>query len=150
MPGAPTTSRAVNHYWFIPPFGLTQEGKDYTVQGFWGAEIAVGDRRRANPRLTEDPSVFLQEIDCEECQLVLWKQAAHALNAILPHERDPFPDFFSADGRRVEARALGAEDNAFSQTGGAEVVLHYATAGSDQCRLTDWLSGSGGTDETPL
>jgi hypothetical protein len=86
MPGAATTSRAVNHYWLIPPFGLAQEGKDYTVQGFWVAEIAVGDRRRANPHLAEDPSVFLQEIGSEECQLVLGKQAAHALDAILPHE----------------------------------------------------------------
>ncbi len=86
MPGAATTSRAVNHHWLILPFGLAQEGKDYTVQSYCVAEIAVGDRRGANPHLAEDPSVFLQEIDCEECQLVLGKQAAHAIDAILPHE----------------------------------------------------------------
>ncbi len=86
MPSAATSSRAVNDYWLIPPFGLAQKGKDHTAQGFSVAEIAVGDRRRANFPLAEDRSIFLQEIDIEEFQLVLGKQAAHALDTVLPHE----------------------------------------------------------------
>jgi len=38
-------------------------------------------------------------------------------------------DFFAPDGRRIEAGALGAEDDGFSWTRRAEVVLHDATEG---------------------
>jgi hypothetical protein len=87
-------------------------------------QMAVRDGCRTDAWIAKGQAIFLKEIESVECQLLCRQQAAHALDAPLPHEGDPPPDFFAVNVVKIEARPLGAEHNPFSSTCRGEVVLH--------------------------